>query len=106
MSHAGGSPRLDYEPVWFDRQRDVPCGNVQGIATLFLEQRLAEKAFASEAGTRDPCSEWRRDDLVVAVDDAYRAYGISEGRWQTEELVKRFEAAARAQAASWKGRTR
>lgn len=78
------------------------------VATMFIEQKLAAKAFAKAAGLPDPDPEplVNRRERLRMLDEDYRRYGISSGPQHTRELVRTFEAAAAKQGQSARGHSR
>ena len=80
------------------------ASNSDVLATHSIERLLAEKAFARAAGFTEPFPGESRAALVDDLDEAYRGYGISSGIQATRELVRKFEAAAAAQAELLLGR--
>lgn len=78
------------------------------VATMFIEQKLAAKAFAKAAGLPDPDPEplVNRREALRMLDEDYRRYRISSGPQQTRELVRAFEAAAAKQGKAARGHSR
>lgn len=89
-----------------------PAGNkkavasVDVVATMWLEQQLAERAFEAAAGRGDSDSESLVDraTAIQMLDEEYRRYGLSCGLQQTKQLIRAFETAAAGQAKAIRGR--
>jgi hypothetical protein len=96
------------EPHLFTQRgldEDSPA-HCDAMSTLWIELRVAEKAFAKSAGLPDPDPDTPRTALVQDLDKAYVEYGLSTGMAQTRELVRGFEAAAAEQASRFRPRGR
>lgn len=73
---------------------DSRADDVYVLSTLRSEVMLAKKAWAKAIGAPEPWAVLPRRDLVTDLNHMYMRYGLSTGRKQTEELVRRFEAEA------------
>lgn len=95
------------EPILFNRIIDFSDGN-DALTVHAIEQRVAEKAFAKRLGLPDPYPTYffNRYDMIAALNDGYKPYGISTGIHQTRQLVRDIEAAAILQADQFKGRSK
>jgi len=67
---------------------------INALATHCWEQFLAEKAFASALSLTDPHPNAPREEIIDALDDGYRAYGLSGGMHETRQLARDIESAA------------
>lgn len=67
---------------------------------LWAERGLAHKAFAKAAGRPDPHSGLGTDrsDLMQALADTYRRYGLASGPKLTVQMARDVEKQAAAQA--------
>lgn len=93
-------------PEFFDSGAMVYWENeLPGVLTTHqIEQELAAKAFARAAGTPRPSLCRPRELLIDLLHGGYQELGLSTGKQQTKQLVRRFEDAAVAQAVATRGR--
>ena len=85
------------EPEYFSTDRQMLDNDltvVHGINALRIELVLARKAWAAAIGLPDPDTFRKRPTEIEYLTDVYKDYGLSSGRQQTEELVRRFETEA------------
>lgn len=78
-----------------------PGGGYEGLATtLGLERELARRAFDEHVGFIDPERDAHgdRSELIDILSASFERYGLSPGVVATEEMVRRLETAAVAQA--------
>lgn len=85
-----------------------PISVLDIVATMALEQKLAEKAFATAARLADPDPDplAGRGEIIDMLNEDYCRYGISSGLRQTREHVRAFEGAAANQAKAPRGASR
>jgi hypothetical protein len=85
--------------------------NFTDVESLMAAERwLARRAFDLALGRPDPLRDdpvrGDRQELIGALADSYKRFGLSPGLKHTRELVKAFEAAAAGQAKEHLGRDR
>ncbi|QOJ14160.1 MAG: hypothetical protein HRU75_05725 [Planctomycetia bacterium] len=94
------------EPLLFDHVVMENKGRIEVIATHVFEQVLAEKTFARHLALPDPYPRFDRSEILSALNDSYKEYGISTGMQQTRQLARDIEAAAARQAEPFTGKSR
>lgn len=85
------------EPGLFDDPQNLSRGapsDIDAIRAVQVERIAARQVWAKTIGM--PRSEhfYHRPDYVGYLNDVYKKYGLSSGRKQTEEIVRRFESQA------------
>jgi len=85
--------------------QELPSGEAVVSAHTF-ELELAISAYHEGLGRGPVMSKAQRRQTIELIEDVYLQYGLSTGRHQTEELVRSFTDAARAQGEAIRGRPR
>lgn len=85
--------------------QELPSGE-EVVSAHTFELELAVSAFHEGLGQGPVMSKAQRRQTIELIEDVYMQYGLSTGRHQTEELVRAFTDAARAQGAAMRGRLR
>lgn len=91
-----GQMRRD-QPELLDADRPFVRAHLESPDALYatrMEHVLARKAWAAAIGLPDPAPERERLEEIGQINKVYTRFGISTGRQQTLELVRRFEAEA------------
>lgn len=76
----------------------VAAISIGALATSSFEHRLAHKAFNQAAGLPDPEPTLDRDEVVAGLSADYQQYGLSGGKRESAELIRKIESAAADQA--------
>jgi hypothetical protein len=90
--------RADAQLFEGDTLNSVHAIDIGALATSSWEHRLAEKAFKRALGAPDPYPRTTRGEIVDMLSRDYATYGLSRGRNESAELIRRIESAAERQA--------
>jgi hypothetical protein len=68
--------------------------DIDAIRAAQVERIAARQAWAKAIGLPKTANHYHRHEYVGYLNDIYKAYGLSAGKKQTEEMIRRFEAEA------------
>lgn len=89
------------DETWLGGKR---VSDVELFDAYAYELLAAQKAFALAMGREDPYRGVSRGDILEFLGETYGKYGITTGKAQTRELLRRIEGSAIAQAIEHGGR--